>query len=118
MKMTHALTAVAAFGLVFGAAQANDQFKQTTTYVPNSGSAIHSGGMSAEDTALADSVAAALAADAKLKTGITVTVAAKNGRVSLAGSARDYSLAARAEKVASDVAGRANVSGTLDGEGA
>ena len=118
MKMTHALTAMAAFGLAIGAAQAHDPLKYTTTYVPNSGSAIHSGGMSAEDTALADAVAAALASDAKLKTGITATVSAKNGRVSLSGSAKDYSLAARAEKVASDVAGRANVSGTLDGEGA
>ena len=64
MKARYVLC-VAALALGAGAAQAHGYGKRAdtgyvpnTTYVPNAGSAIHSGGMSAEDTALADSVAA------------------------------------------------------------
>jgi osmotically-inducible protein OsmY len=48
--------------------------------------------------------------------GITATVVANNGRVSLNGSAKDPAQAARAEKIASDIAGRGMVSGTLDSQ--
>ena len=43
-----------------------------------------------------------------------MTVSAKNGRVSLAGNAQNQQQAAKAEKIASDIAGRANVSGTIE----
>ena len=77
--------------------------------------AVHSGGMTADDQALADRIASAIAGDKELqRPGITATVVANNGRVSLNGEANSLQQAQRAEQIACDIAGRANVSGTLD----
>ena len=78
--------------------------------------AIHSGAANPADEALADSVAAALAADRRMD-GATVTVAANNGRVSLTGSARTPEQAGHAENIARGVAGVGAVSGTLASQG-
>jgi osmotically-inducible protein OsmY len=78
---------------------------------------IHTAAANPDDQLLADRVADALRADPAL-TDTTVTVAVNNGRVNLSGSAKDTQLAYRAERIASAVAGRGNVSGTLDPQGA
>lgn len=75
-------------------------------------SAVHAGGGSAADTALAYEVASALANDPKLE-GTTITVAANNGDVMLSGSANSSEQGALAENTARRVAGVHSVSGTL-----
>ena len=76
---------------------------------------LHTGGMTADDQALADRIANAIASDKQLsRPGITATIVANNGRVSLNGEANDRQQADRAEQIACEIAGRANVSGTLD----
>jgi osmotically-inducible protein OsmY len=118
MKIQYALGA-AALALAIGTAQANDSAKRVYN-IPSapvtSDSAIHSGARNMDDAALADQIAAAFAADRTLSktAGFVATVTARNGRVSLSGSAKNAEQAAKAEKIASDIAGRANVSGTLD----
>ena len=79
---------------------------------------IHVGAAAnADDQALADRVADALRNDRKLsEPGITATVSAKDGRVSLSGSANNQQQAYRAEAIAKRVAGAGNVSGTLSNE--
>jgi osmotically-inducible protein OsmY len=79
-------------------------------------SAIHAGANNAVDQALAERVADAIADEPRLD-GITVTVAANNGNVSLAGSAESPEQAAIAEQVAREVAGPGSVSGTLSPTG-
>ena len=124
MKLRHRLTLVAALA-ISGTAFAHGYGKQAYdgSYMPASDryavgvNSIHSGGTTADDQALADRIASALAGDRKLsEPGITATVVANNGRVSLNGSAKDTTQAARAEQIACDIAGRANVSGTLDSQ--
>jgi hypothetical protein len=83
---------------------------------PPAPDAIHSGASNSADEALADSVAAALAADSRLH-GATITVAANNGRVSLSGSARSPEQGSHAESIARSIAGVTAVSGTLDSQG-
>lgn len=78
--------------------------------------AIHSGAGNSADEALADSVAAAIAADSRMH-GATVTVSASNGNVSLSGSARTPEQAGHAENIARRVAGVMSVSGTLASQG-
>jgi hypothetical protein len=78
--------------------------------------AIHAGGGSAEDTALAHDVATALAADARLD-GSTITVAANRGNVMLSGSADSPEQADIAQQTARRVAGVGSVSGTLSSQG-
>lgn len=78
--------------------------------------AIHSGANNPADEALADTVAAALAADPRLH-GATITVAANNGNVSIGGSARTPEQAGHAENIARRIAGVLSVSGTLDSQG-
>jgi len=118
MKIRYALGA-AAIALAMGTAQANDTSKRVYT-IPStpvtSDSAIHSGARNLDDAALADRIAAAFAADRTLSktAGFIATVSAKDGRVSLSGNAKTAEQAAKAEKIASDIAGRANVSGTID----
>ena len=83
-----------------------------------SGSPLHSGGPTVADAQLADRVAAALASDRILsEPGITATVSANNGRVSITGSSDNAAQAARAEQIASRVAGRGYVSGTISNTG-
>ena len=83
---------------------------------PPTPDAIHSGAANASDEVLADTVAAALAADSRLD-GATITVAANNGRVSLTGSARSPEQAGHAENIARGIAGVTAVSGTLSSQG-
>ena len=78
--------------------------------------AIHSGALNASDQALADAVADAFRSDPALF-GATATISAKDGRVSLSGSAKNLPQAARAEQDARRVAGVTAVSGTLDAQG-
>ena len=78
--------------------------------------AIHTGANNALDQELADRVGQAIASDSRLK-GITATIVANNGQVSLSGSARSPEQASIAENVARHVAGIANVSGTLSSQG-
>ena len=80
--------------------------------VTASGDPIHSGGLTAADTALAMDVANALASDSRLD-GATITVSANNGGISLSGSAESSEQAHFAEQRAREVAGVRNVSGTL-----
>ena len=80
------------------------------------GSPIHSGGATAPDTSLALDVAAALAADPKLE-GATITVSARDGNVSLSGSAQSPEQGAYAENAARRVPGVGAVSGTLSALG-
>ena len=125
MNMRHGLMLTAALAMS-GAAFAHGVDKRaaydgsyaypTDRYAMGTNS-VHSGGVTYDDQVLADRIAAAIAADRKLsEPGVTATVVANNGRVSLNGSAKDTTQAARAEKIASDIAGRANVSGTLDSQ--
>ena len=74
-----------------------------------SGSPLHSGGATIADAQLADRVAAAIVSDRMLEPGITATVAANDGRVSISGSADGIAQASRAEMIASRVAGRGAV---------
>jgi hypothetical protein len=83
---------------------------------PPTPDAIHSGANNPSDEVLADTVAAALAADRRLD-GATITVAANNGRVSLTGSARTPEQAGHAENIARGIAGVTAVSGTLSSQG-
>ncbi|HUL95126.1 MAG TPA: BON domain-containing protein [Usitatibacter sp.] len=76
---------------------------------------IHAGGVTYDDDVLANRVADALRADRTLsEPGVTATVTAKDGRVSLTGSADSIVQATRAEQIARSVAGAGNVSGTLE----
>ena len=78
--------------------------------------AIHTGANNSADQALADRVGQAIASDSRLD-GITATIVANDGRVSLTGSAKSPEQASIAENVARHVAGIANVSGTLSSQG-
>ena len=81
---------------------------------PIHGAAIHSGAMTLPDQALADEVAIALHADRRLaQPGITATVVASNGRVTINGSTDSYEQAQRAERLAQRAAGPGRVAGTL-----
>lgn len=85
---------------------------------PVHGAAIHSGATTWQDQALADEVAIALHADRRLaQPGITATVVASNGGVTLSGSADSYEQAQRAERLARRVAGPGRVSGFLSTTG-
>lgn len=111
MTLRYGLIAAAMLGLATGAI-ANEGYVDRN--IPSTHGAIHSGANNAEDSDLALRVATALAADRKLaEPGVTVTVSANNGKVMLSGSADSVDQAARAERVAASVAGRANVTGTL-----
>ncbi len=105
MKMRYELVAVAAVAFAVGAAQAHDTFKrQYRSSNDSSPNAIHTGAMSAEDLALAEQVAATLRADPRMN-GATVTVTAKNGRVTLSGLALNATQSDVAQRDAKDVAG-------------
>ena len=105
----------AAFALP--AQAAHHFFHESATGEPPSDHAIHVAAASYSDQRLADSVADALRADPKLE-GTTITVAADEGRIALSGSAKDGALAARAEQIAANVAGRGRVTAMIDAQGA
>jgi osmotically-inducible protein OsmY len=106
MKIRHELVAVAAVAFAVGAAQAHDSAKREYRSYNNNSSpnAIHTGGMTAEDQALADKVADALRADPRMN-GATVTVSARNGLVTLSGLAPNPGQSDIAQRDAKDVAG-------------
>ena len=120
-------TATLAIALAFGAAPcfANDYghhhaglHGDDAYYRSADDGNIHLGSAdNADDLALAGRVADALRSDRRLsEPGITATVTAKDGRVSLSGSANDNRQAMRAEAIARQVAGAGNVSGSLSNE--
>ena len=105
MKIRHELVATAAVAFAVGASQAHDSDKREyRSYNNSSPAAIHTGGMTAEDQALADQVAAALRADPRMN-GATVTVTAKDGLVTLSGMALSTTQSDIAQRDAKDVAG-------------
>ena len=108
--------AVASLGFAAAAPAAWDHRNDYSGTLTAPTDAIHSGGMSASDQALARDVATALARDSVLY-GATVTVVVHNGAVSLGGSAESGEQASRAESIARGVAGVTSVSGTLDVQG-
>jgi hypothetical protein len=77
---------------------------------------VHSGAHSYDDHQLVSQIVAALNADASLN-GTAITVVAKDGRITLSGSAKDIAQAARAERIARDIAGARAVGGKLDVQG-
>lgn len=123
MKLKLAITAALALA-VAGPALAHDYFHHHASDSDASYAArmsddgnIHTGATNADDQALADRVADALRNDRKLsEPGITATITANNGHVSLSGFANNQQQGYRAEQDARRVAGAANVSGTLANE--
>jgi osmotically-inducible protein OsmY len=77
---------------------------------------VHSGAHSYDDHELVSQIVAALNGDTSLN-GSAITVVAKDGRVTLSGSAKDLAQAARAERLARDIAGARAVGGKLDVQG-
>src|SRR5258706_11640427 len=106
MKIRHELIAVASLALAVGAAQAHDASKREYRSYNDASSpnAIHTGAMNAEDLALAEQVAATLRADPRMN-GATVTVTAKDGRVTLSGLAQNNTQSDIAQRDAKEVAG-------------
>jgi osmotically-inducible protein OsmY len=90
---------------------ARDGARIDPLHVPSN--TVHTGASTYADHELASEIVAALNRDRTLN-GTSVTVVAKDGRVSLSGSARDVAQAARAEKVVRDIAGARAVAGRLD----
>ena len=76
------------------------------------GDAIHIGGYTLADQALADRIGNAIAQDPSLE-GVTVTIVATNGDVSISGSAPRHDQAQRAELLARQIAGYGSVSGSI-----
>ena len=119
MKSIHAFAAaLAACGAALAHAQVYTTYPGERVIIietrPINGAAIHSGATTAEDAALADQVAMALHADRRLsQPGITSTIVANNGAVTINGSADSYEQAQRAERLAKRAAGPARVSGTI-----
>jgi osmotically-inducible protein OsmY len=125
MKMKHAMTMAA----VIAAMGATASLAETVVLVvpgeaiviqelrPFHSSAIQTGAMTWDDLVLVEKVAAALEADRSLaQPGITATLVAKDGRVTMSGSG-NYAQAQRAERIAKRVAGGANFAGTLSNTG-
>ena len=127
MKIAHCLALAAVLAAAAPLASANDGrwhhgwnrwngHDRTTMWDDHN---IHAGGGTYADDELAQRVADALRSDRMLsEPGITATVVANNGRVSLTGSAHNVQQAARAEQLARQVAGAGNVSGMLEATGA
>ena len=118
---TMRIAAAAALACAAGMAQAQviyevqpgDQVIILEPRVPN-GSPAHRGGLTLEDQALADQVSYAIHFDRRLmRPGITTTVVANNGDVSISGSANNYEQAQRAELAARSVAGARHVTGMI-----
>lgn len=123
MKSIHAFAAaLAACGAALAHAQVYTTYPSERVIIietrPIHGAAIHSGATSAADQALADEVAMALHADRRLsQPGITATVVASNGEVTINGSTDSFEQAQRAERLAKRAAGPARVAGMLSTTG-
>ncbi len=123
MKTRHAYSMTAALALAFSAPLLADTVV-AGTLMPgesivietriNPSSAIHSGGMTYDDLMLADRVASALEDERALaRPGITATVVASNGHVTLTGTADNNVQAQRAMRAARRAAGPYNVAGFI-----
>ena len=117
-SMQAVVAAMAACGAALAHAQAHTVLPGERVIIietrPINGAAIHSGAMTWEDRALADEVAIALHADRRLaQPGITATVVASNGGVTLSGSTDSFEQAQRAEQLAKRAADNGRVVGTL-----
>jgi osmotically-inducible protein OsmY len=115
MKRIHAMAAaLVASGAALAQAQVYTTHPGERVIIietrPVSGAAIHSGATTVADEALADEVAFALSADRRLsEPGITSTVVANNGEVTITGSTDSFEQAQRAERLAKRAAGPAHV---------
>ena len=123
MKPVHVFAAaLAACGAAFAHAQVYTTYPGGRVIIietrPIHGAAIHSGATTLADEALADEVAIALHADRRLsQPGITATIVANNGYVTLSGSTDSNEQAQRAEQLAKRVAGAGHVVGFLSTTG-
>ena len=78
------------------------------------GSPAHRGGLTLDDQALADRVSYAIHAGRRpMHSGLTTTVVATNGEVTISGSAESFEQAQRAEIAAKRAAGSAHVAGMI-----
>ena len=121
-SMKTVAAALAACGAALAHAQAYEVLPGERVIIidtrPINGAAIHSGAMTLQDQALVDQVAVALHADRRLaQPGITATLVASNGNVTLSGSADSYAQAQRAEQLAKRAAEPGRVVGTLSTTG-
>jgi hypothetical protein len=80
------------------------------------GDAIHTGGYTLADTELANRIGNAIAQDPSME-GVTATIVANNGSVSLSGSAPRHDQGQRAELIARQIAGYGSVSGSIAASG-
>ncbi len=118
MRSMHAIVAaLAACGAALAQAQVYTAYPGERVIIetrPIDGAAIHSGATTASDQALADEVAVALHANRRLmRPGITSTVVANNGEVTINGSTDSFEQAQRAERLAKRAAGAGRVAGTI-----
>lgn len=105
-----ALTAVAALPSL---ASRDERRIDPMTFPSNT---VHTGAATYDDQQLASDIVSAFSAD-RAMSGTTLTVVVKDGRITLNGSAKDVAQAARAERIARDVAGARQVEGKLDIQG-
>ena len=123
MKAIRALAAVAACAAALAQAQVVYEVKPGETLIimePRvaNGAPIHRGGLTLEDQLLADDVAYAIHSDRRLtRPGMTATVVARNGQVTISGTADNLEQAQRAERAAQRAAGTAHVAGTISVSG-
>jgi len=122
MKMRNFVTVTAATALALGATLASAQVIEKTVVgdqiiiteirtAPTSG--IHTGAMTWDDLVLVEKVAQALESDRRLANGLTATLVAKNGQVTLSGSTSNYAQAQLAELRAKQAASPSSVVGTI-----
>ena len=78
-------------------------------------STVHTGASTYADQQLAADLVAAISAD-RAMSGATVTAVVKDGRITLSGSAKDVAQAARAERIAREIAPR-SVTARIDIQG-
>lgn len=93
---------------------ARDERRIDPMMVPSS--AVHTGAATYGDQQLASDLVSAISADRAIS-GTTMTAVVKDGRITLSGSTKDLSQAARIEKIAKDIAGGRKVEGRLDIQG-
>jgi osmotically-inducible protein OsmY len=111
-EFVFAITVAAAIALPTHAAR--DERRIDPMTIPSN--SVHTGAATYGDQQLASDLVSAISAD-RAMSGTTMTAVVKDGRITLSGSAKDLSQAARAEKIAKDIAGGRKVEGKLDIQG-
>lgn len=122
MKMRNFVTMSAAAGLAMAATLASAQVIERTVVgdqivitevrpAPTSG--IHTGAMTWDDLVLVEKVANALESDRRLSRGLTATLVARDGKVTLSGATDSYAQAQLAELRAKQAAAPFTVVGTI-----